>query len=230
MLAQEREPETQKARLEVLERFTSEHLNDAMRRLPAETRNLHERLTSLEESSSKAHLDERTLTSMIDNHQEWQSQVQAKLADLTADQQSKDLKTIELLDAHSTEAHSRNDRLEDKLIRLERQVEEQRKQILHLEAIPRMAEQECNTPEKRTLFQEPGQSSQSHSQNDPPGNSTDPNQGQVPNPPHSHSRNDQGGTDCAALQENHPRPQTPDATDTRLSRERVPLVSERRPK
>ena len=170
MLAQERESETRKARLEVLERFTSEHLNDAMLRLPAETLNLHQRLASLEESSSKSQLDDRTLASMIDNHQEWQSQVETKLSDLTADQQSRDLKTIELLDAHSTEAHSRNDRLEDKLSRLERQVEEQRRQILHLEAIPRMAKQELNTPDKevqRKLFQEQGQSSQSHSQNEP---------------------------------------------------------------
>ena len=44
MLAQERESETRTARLEVLERFTSEHLNDATLRLPAETLNLHQRL------------------------------------------------------------------------------------------------------------------------------------------------------------------------------------------
>ena len=37
MLAQERESETRKARLEVLERFTSEHLNDAILRLPETT-------------------------------------------------------------------------------------------------------------------------------------------------------------------------------------------------
>ena len=143
--------------MEVLERFISEHLTDAIKRFPAETQNLHQRLMSLEESSSKSQLDQRTLASMIDNHQEWQTQVEAKLSDLTADQQSKDLKMVEVLDTHSTEAHSRNDRLEDKLIRLERQVEEQRKQILQLEAIPRMAKQELNTPEKevpRILFGE----------------------------------------------------------------------------
>ena len=114
--------------------------------------------------------------------------VEAKLSDLTADQQSKDLKMIELLNTHSFEAHSRNDRLEDKLIRLERQVEEQRKQILQLEAIPRMAKQELNTPEKevpRILFGERGQSSQSHSPNDPPGNSIDPNNGQHSTPAQS---------------------------------------------
>ena len=52
----------------------------------------------------------RTLASMVDNHQEWQSQVETKLSDLTANQQSKGLKMIELLDTQSTEAHSRNDR------------------------------------------------------------------------------------------------------------------------
>ena len=48
MLAQERESETRKARLEVLERFISEHLNDAILRLLI----LHRRLTSLEETAS----------------------------------------------------------------------------------------------------------------------------------------------------------------------------------
>ena len=84
MLAQERESaETQKARLEVLERFLSEHLTDAIKRLPAEIQNLNQRLVSLEESSSKSQLDQRTLASMIDNHQEWQTQVEAKLSDLS---------------------------------------------------------------------------------------------------------------------------------------------------
>ena len=67
-----------------------------------------------------------------------------------------------------------------------------------------MAKQELNTPDKdvqRKLFQEPGQSSQSHSQNGPPGNSADPNQGQLSTPPQSHSDNDKGGTDCVALRE-----------------------------
>ena len=49
MLAQERESETRKARLEVLEKFVGEKLNDAMLRVPAETRNLNERLLKLEE-------------------------------------------------------------------------------------------------------------------------------------------------------------------------------------
>ena len=81
MLAQERESETRKARLEVLERFTSERLNDAILRLPVETQNLNQRLTSLEESCSKSQLEGRTLASAIDNHQEWQSQ-ESKLSDL----------------------------------------------------------------------------------------------------------------------------------------------------
>ena len=49
VLAQERESETRKARLEVLEKFIGEKLNDAMLRAPAETRNLNERLIELEE-------------------------------------------------------------------------------------------------------------------------------------------------------------------------------------
>ena len=76
-------------------------------------------MTMLEESGSHSQLGDRTMDSVIHNHQEWQTQVEAKLSDLTADQQSKDLKMIELLNTHSTEAHSRNDRLEDKLIRLD---------------------------------------------------------------------------------------------------------------
>ena len=51
---------------------------------------------SLEDSCSTSQLEGRTLASAIDNHQEWQSQVESKLSDLTADQQSKDLKTVEL--------------------------------------------------------------------------------------------------------------------------------------
>ena len=158
----------------------------------------------MEESCSKSQLEGRTLASMVDDHQEWQSQVEGKLSDLTADQQSKDLKTIELLDAQSTEAHFRNDRLEDKLKRLECQVEEQRRQILHLESIPRMTKQELNTPDKeiqRKLFEEMGQSSQSHSQIDPPGDSSGSNQPPQSIPPQSHLGNDKGGSDCAALRE-----------------------------
>ena len=183
MLAQERESETRKARLEVLEKFIGEKLNDTMLRVPAETQNLHQRLTKLEELSSQSQMGERTVASMVDNHQEWQSQVETKLTDLITDQQLKEIKTTELLEAHSRESHSRNERLEDKLKRLELQVEEQRRQIVQLEVIPRMTKAELNTPEKdvdRRLFHETGQSSQSHSQKDPPGESSIP--------PNSHSQ------------------------------------------
>ena len=77
-----KESETRKARLEVLEKFIGEKLNDAMLRVPAETRNLNQRLIKLEELSSQSQLGERKLASMVDNHQEWQSQVEDKLADL----------------------------------------------------------------------------------------------------------------------------------------------------
>ena len=87
-----------------------------------------------------------------------------------------------------------NERLEDKLKRLELQIEEQRRQIVHLETIPRMTKAELETPEKevnKRLFHESGQSSQSQD-NQPQG---------IPNPPNSHSQNAQGGTDCEALKE-----------------------------
>ena len=76
MLAQERESETRKARLEVLERVIGEKLNDALLRVPAETQNLNERLTRVEEWGSQTQMDGRTIASMVDNHQEWQSQVE----------------------------------------------------------------------------------------------------------------------------------------------------------
>ena len=72
-----------------------------------------------------------------------------------------------------------------------------RRQIVQLEAIPRMTKAELNTPEKevnKRLFHEPGQSStppNSHSQNDPPGEYS----------PNVHSQNDKRGTDCEALKE-----------------------------
>ena len=125
--------------------------------------------------SSQSQLEKRKVASMVDNHQEWQSQVEDKLTDLMTNQQVKEIKINELLEANSRESHSRNERLEDKLKRLELQVEEQRRQIVQLEAIPRMTKAELNTPEKevnKRLFHEPGQSStpsDSHSQNDPPG-------------------------------------------------------------
>ena len=183
MLAQERESETRRARLEVLEKFVGEKLNDAMLRVPAETRNLNERLLKLEEWGSQSQLEERKFASMVDNHQEWQNQVEEKLTDLVTKQQLTEIKFDELLEGQSRESHSRNERLEDKLKRLELQVEEQRKQIVHLEAIPRMTKAELETPEKevnKRLFHESGQSS---------------------TPPNSHSQNAQGETDCEALKE-----------------------------
>ena len=199
MLAQERESETRKARLEVLEKFIGEKLNDAMLRVPAETRNLNERLVRLEEWSSQSQLEDRKLASMVDNHQEWQSQVEGKVTDLTTHQQLMEMKFNELLESNSRESHSRNERLEDKLKRLELQVEEQRRQIVQLETIPRMTKAELETPEKevnKRLFHEPGQAStppNSHSQNDQPG---------VPShSPQDHSQNAKGGTDCEALRE-----------------------------
>ena len=161
MLAQERESETRKARLEVLENFVGEKLNDAMLRVPAETRNLNERLLKLEEWGSQSQLEERKIASMVDNHQEWQSQVEDKLTDLMTNQQLTEIKFNELLEGQSRESHSRNERLEDKLKRLELQVEEQRRQIVQLEAIPRMTKAELNTPEKdvnKRLFHENGDS------------------------------------------------------------------------
>ena len=208
MLAQERESETRRARLEVLERFISEHLNDAILRLPEETLMLHRRLTTLEESTSKSQLEDRTIASMVDNHQEWQTQVEARMSDIMTDLQLKEIKLNELENSQSTNSHSRNDRVEDKLILLERQLEEQRRKILHLESIPRMTKAELNTPDKevnrKLVFQESAQSSHSHSHNanvGDPNDSNDPNQGQQQTPPPSHSGNDKGGTGCAELRE-----------------------------
>ena len=148
MLAQERESETRKARLEVLERVIGEKLNDALLRVPAETQNLNERLTRIEEWGSQTQMDGRTVASMVDNHQEWQSQVEEKVTDLMTNQQLKEIKFNELLEANSRDSHSRNERLEDKLRKLEHQIETQRRQIVQLEAIPRMTKAELNTPEK----------------------------------------------------------------------------------
>ena len=67
---------------------------------------------------------------MADNHQEWQNQVEEKLTYLVTKQQLMEIKFDELLEGQSRESHSGNERLEDKLRRLELQVEEQRKQIV----------------------------------------------------------------------------------------------------
>ena len=83
-------------------------------------------------------MDERTIASTVDDHQEWQSQVEGKVTDLMTNQQLKEIKFNELLEAISRESHFRNERLEDKLRKLEHQIETQRRQIVQLEAIPRM--------------------------------------------------------------------------------------------
>ena len=124
--------------------------------------------------------------------------------DLIADQQSKELRTIELLDAHSTESLSTNDRLEDKVTRLEGLVEEKRIRIVQLEAIPRMAKAELNTPDKevqRQLFQDQEQSSLPHSRNDSARNSAGSDQRPPSTPNHSRSMNDKGESDCKTLEE-----------------------------
>ena len=66
---------------QILEKFVGEHLNDTMLRVPAETRNLNERLLKLEEWGSQSQLEERKIASMVDNHQEWQNQVEEKLTE-----------------------------------------------------------------------------------------------------------------------------------------------------
>ena len=72
ILAQERVSETKKARLEV---------NDALLRVATETQNLNERLTRIEEWGSQTQMDGRTVASLVENHQEWQSQVEEKVTD-----------------------------------------------------------------------------------------------------------------------------------------------------
>ena len=78
----------------------------------------------------------------------------------------------------SPSPHSVNDRLMEKLIELQRLVEEQRVQIVHLEANARMTKAELNTPDKnvsRQLFADPVHPSASQSQNDASGNSAGSN-------------------------------------------------------
>ena len=52
--SQEREGETRKARLEVLERFVIDKVNDALVKLPQETQKLHQRLSVLKTLEPKA--------------------------------------------------------------------------------------------------------------------------------------------------------------------------------
>ena len=145
----------------MLEQFVTAKVNDALLKHPQETQNLHQRLSVLETSRTQGQWGDKTLESVIDNHQGWQNQIEGRLSDLIQDQQSKEKRI--------------NDRLMEKLIALERAVEEQRVQIVHLEANARMPKAEMNTPEKgipRHLFAEPVHPSASHPQNDNSGNST----------------------------------------------------------
>ena len=102
MLAQEREGELRKARLDVLEQFLTENLNDALLRLPAETLNLHQRLTALEESGSHSQFGGKTLDSFIDNHQEGQNQEEIKLSDLIEEQRVREMR----IDERFTDFHA----------------------------------------------------------------------------------------------------------------------------
>ena len=153
MLSQEREGELRKAGLDVLEQFLTENVNDALLRLPEETRNLHQRLTVLETSGSQGQWGDRALESVIDNHQDWQNQVERRLSDLTEDQRSKETRINERFNEQFAQSHFVNDRLIEKLIGLERVVEEQRVQIVHLEANARMTKAELNTPDKSNYLQ-----------------------------------------------------------------------------
>ena len=178
MLSQEREGETRKARLEVLERFVTDKVNDALLKLPKETQNLHQRLSVLEASGTQSKWGDQTLESVIDNHQGWQDQVEGRLSDLIQDQQSKETRINERFNDQFAQSHSMNDRLMEKLTALERVVEEQRVQIVHLEANARMPKAEMKTPEKEI--------SSGLDPKDPPG--SDP-------------RNANGETELTALKE-----------------------------
>ena len=110
---------------------------------------------------------------MIDHRQGWQNQVERKLSDLVEEQRSREIRINERFNEQSTQSHSVNDRLE-KLVGLKRLVEEQRVQIVHLEANARMTKAELNTPDKnlpRQLFADPVHPSASQAQNDASGNS-----------------------------------------------------------
>ena len=94
----------------------------------------------------------------------------------------------------SMQSHSKNDRLEDKMTRLERLVEEQRAQIVQLEANPRMTKAELNTPDKglpRQLFADPVHPGGSNSQTDASGSSKG-----------SNSQNDASGNSAGSRSQN----------------------------
>ena len=131
ILSQEREGELKKARLEVIEQFLAEKVNDTLLRLPQETQNLHQRLTVLETSGSQGNRGDAILESVIDNHQDWQNQVERRLSDLIQDQRTKETRINERFNDQFAQSHSINDRLMEKLMELERVVKEQRVQIHH---------------------------------------------------------------------------------------------------
>ena len=137
--------------------------------------------------------------------------MERRLSDLVQDQQGRESRINERFNDQLTQSHSVNDRLMEKLMGLERIVEEQRVQILHLESNARVTKPELQTPDKPTpcqLFPESGNPSPSHPQNDTSGNSTGSHShngspgnplGSGPNdPPGSHSIND---TDFNSLRE-----------------------------
>ena len=148
MLSQEREGELNKARLGVLEKFLSENVNDTMLRVPQETQILHQRVTALEVARPSGDRGDASLESMADRHQDWQNQVERRLSDLVQDQRIKETRINERFNDQSAQSHSVNDRLMEKLMGLERVVEEQRVQILHLESNARVPKTELHTPDQ----------------------------------------------------------------------------------
>ena len=186
----------------VLQKFLSENVNDAMLRIPQETQNLHQRVIALEASRPLGSQGDTSLESVVDKHQDWQNQVEIRLSDLVQDQQVEENRINERFNDQFAQSHSVNERLMEKLMGLERTVEEQRVQILHLESNARVAKTELHTPDKSTprqLFPEMNPSA-SHPQNDTSGNSAGSHSQSVAqgnplgsdpsDPPGSHSMND----------------------------------------
>ena len=85
-------------------------MNDTLLRVPEETRNLHQRLTVLEASGSQGQWGNRTLESVIDNHQEWQDQMEGKFSDLIQDQRSKETRINERFNEQFAQSHSMGDK------------------------------------------------------------------------------------------------------------------------
>ena len=144
-----------------------------MLRVPQETQILHQRVTALEAARPSGDRGDASLQSMADRHQDWQNQVERRLSDLVQDQRIKETRINERFNDQSAQSHSVNDRLMEKLMGLERVVEEQRVQILHLESNARVPKTELHTPDKSTprqLLPEMNPSA-SHPQNDTFGKS-----------------------------------------------------------